>query len=154
MFAFLAVLWCELVPFSVWLNTHAWTIEVIFATTLYSWFVLGQVMLLDTLLRGVKSVPGLCPQHKMVVSVSLCFSLGRGHSVPVLPLAVLSPSERGLRQSPPHLQWLQEVPHAISASHSFPSLWCLLYNLSPICFRRVAVEAEEGVAKLWLLWEP
>lgn len=110
-------------------------------------------MLVDTLLEGVKSVPSLPPEHKSKVSVRLCFSLGRDRSVPLLPLAVLSPPERGLRQSPPRLQGLQEVPRAISASHSFPSLWCLSYYLSPICFRRVVVEVGEGVAKLWLLWE-
>jgi len=85
MIAFLAVLWCELIPFSIWLNTHTWTIEAIFVTALCSWFVLGQVMPVDAPPKDVKSVPSLPPQHKSVVSVSLCFSLGRGHSVPLLP---------------------------------------------------------------------
>lgn len=103
MFVFLTVLWYELVPFSIWLNSHTWTIGVIF---------LGQVMVVDKPLKGLKSVPSSPLQHKSTVNVSPCFFLGRGCSVPVLPLAVLCTPERGLRQSPLHL-------HPRGPTHNF-----------------------------------
>lgn len=63
-------------------------------------------------------------------------------------------SRRRTEAKSTHLQRLLEVLCTISAFQSFPPVWCLSYNLSPICFRRVVGEVGEGVAKLWLLWEP
>lgn len=64
-------------------------------------------------------------------------------------------SRRRTEAKSTHLQQLRGVLCTISASQSFPPpVWCLLYNLSLICFRRVVGEVGEGVAKLWLLWEP
>lgn len=92
----------------------------------------GLGALMDTLLKWVKWVPSLPQLHQDITTMGCRQGavLSQGCHLQCFLLW-------NQDWHPPRLQQLQEALCTISVSHSFPTHWCLLYNLRPICFRRL-----------------